>query len=128
MKPGSQILLVSAARLYAPLILLFGITLVAARAPGEGVGFLAGLGFALALTLHALVFGAAALRSAFPVVVMRLVLAAAVLAALAGAAGPGWRYAPQLIEAGLAAATAAGAGLVVAGLFGRVPTLRDAEW
>lgn len=128
MKPGAQIILLSAARLYAPLILLFGLTLLAARTPGDGVGFVAGLAFALALVLHALVFGAAGLRAAFPPPIMRLVLAAGVVVALAGAGLPGWRFAAQALEAGLTAATAAAAGLIIAVLFGRAPTLRDADW
>jgi hypothetical protein len=33
-----------------------------------------------------------------------------------------------MMEAGLAAATAAACALIVAVLFGRAPTLRDAEW
>jgi multisubunit Na+/H+ antiporter MnhB subunit len=128
LKPGAQIILLSAARLYAPLILLFGLTLLAARAPGGGVGFVAGLAFALALVLHALLFGAAGLRAAFPPPIVRLVLAAGVVVALAGAGLPGWRFAAQALEAGLTAATAASAGLIVAVLFGRAPTLRDADW
>jgi multisubunit Na+/H+ antiporter MnhB subunit len=128
LKPGAQIILLSAARLYAPLILLFALTLLSARAPGGGVGFMSGLAVALALVLHALVFGAARSRTAFPVAAMRLVLAAGVVAALAGAGTPGWRYAAHAIEAGLTAATAASASLIIAVLFGRAPTLRDADW
>lgn len=128
MKPGAQIILLSAARLYAPLTLLFALTLLAARAPGGGVGFMAGLAFALALVLHALVFGAAGLRAAFPPPAMLLVLAAGVIVALAAAGAPGWRFSAQAIEAGLTAATAAAAGLIIAVLFGRAPTLRDADW
>ena len=128
MKPGAQIILLSAARLYAPLILLFALTLLAARAPGGGVGLMAGLAFALALALHVLVFGAAGLRAAFPPPVMRLVLAAGVVVALAGAGTPGWRFSAQAVEAGLTAATAAAAGLIIAVLSGRAPTLRDADW
>jgi multisubunit Na+/H+ antiporter MnhB subunit len=127
-KPGAEIILVGAARLYAPLIALFALTLLSAYAPGNGVGFVAGLAFALVLVLHALVFGADALRTAFPPVLMRLVLAAGVIAAVIGAGAPGLRFAPQTLEAGLAAATAAACGLIVAVLFGRAPTLRDAEW
>jgi hypothetical protein len=127
-KPGAHIVLISAARLYAPLLLLFALTLLSARAPGVGVGALAGLVFALALVLHALVFGAWALRAAFPPLVMRAVLAAGVIAALAGAGAPGWRFAPQMVEAGLALSACTAAGLIVLVLFGRAPTLRDADW
>lgn len=128
MKPGAQIILVSAARLYTPLILLFALTLFAARAPGGGVGFMAGLAFALAFVLHGLVFGAAGLRAAFPPLAMRLLLAAGMAIALAGAGGPGLRFSAQAVEAGLALTTAASASLVIAALFGRAPTLRDADW
>ncbi len=128
MKPGAQIILVSALRLYAPLVLLFALTLLSARAPGSGVGFMAGLAFALALALHGLVFGAPGLRAAFPPPAMRLVLAAGVIAALAGAGAPQWPFAAQAVEAGVMAATAAAASLVIAVLFGRAPTLRDADW
>ena len=128
MKPGAHIVVVGAARLYAPLILMFALTLLAARAPGSGVGFAMGLAFALGLVLHALVFGAAAMRAACPPVMMRLLLAAGVIAALGGAGTPGLRFSPQAVEAGLALATAAGASVVVTVLFGRAPTLRDADW
>lgn len=128
MKPGAQIILVSAARLYTPLILLFALTLFAARAPGGGVGFMAGLAFALAFVLHGLVFGAAGLRAALPPPAMRLLLAAGVIVALAGAGAPALRFSAQAVEAGLAVTTAAAAGLVIAVLFGRAPTLRDADW
>jgi multisubunit Na+/H+ antiporter MnhB subunit len=120
--------LASAARLYVPVMLLFGLTLFAVRAPGGGVGFVGGLALALALALYALVFGAAAVRAACPPFLMRLLLAAGTLAALAGAGAPGWRLSPQAIEAGLALATAAGGSLIVAVLFGHAPTLRDADW
>ena len=128
MKPGSQIVLVNALRLYAPLILLFALSLLSARAPGAGVGVLAGLAFALALVLHALVFGVAALRAAFPSPIVRLALALGVLTALAGAAKVQRGSAAQAIEAGAALTTAAAANLAVVALFGRAPTLRDAEW
>jgi multisubunit Na+/H+ antiporter MnhB subunit len=128
MKLGDQIIMAAAARLHAPLILMFALSLFVTRAPGGGVGLLAGLAFALAFVLHALVFGAAASRGAFPPTLARLILAAGVGAALAGAGAPGLDYAPRLVEGGLFAATASGAALIVSVLFGRIPTLRDAEW
>lgn len=128
MRPAAQIVLVEAARLHGPLLALFAFSLLALRAPGDGVGFVAGLAFALTLALHALVFGAAAARAAFPPTAMRLLLAAGVVIAMAGAALPGFRFAPLLVEGGLFAVTSAAANLIVAVVFGRAPTLRDAEW
>ena len=93
MRPGAGIILVSAARLYTPLMALFALTLLAGYAPGKGVGFTAGLAFALIFVLHALVFGADALRSAFPPTSLRLVLAAGVIATMVGAGAPGLRFA-----------------------------------
>jgi len=127
-KPGAQIVLASAAGLYVPLIALFALTLVWTRAPGSGAGFLGGAAFALALVLHALVFGAAASRAAFPPTAARIVLVLAVIAVMAAGGLPEWRYAGQAIEAGVFAATATASALIVAALFGRAPTLRDAEW
>jgi hypothetical protein len=128
LRPGAHIILVSAARLYTPLILLFALTLAAARAPGGGVGFMMGLAFALAFVLHGLVFGAEGLRAAFPAMAMRLLLAAGILVTLAGAGAPALRFSAQAVEAGLAVTTASAASLVVTVLFGRPPTLRDADW
>lgn len=128
MKPGGHIVLAAAARLYAPLTVLFALTLFVARAPGSGVGFLAGLAFALALALHALVFGAGAARAAFAPAIARGALAAGVLAVLMGAAWPALAFAARLAEVGLFVATASGAGLILTVLIGRAPTLRDTEW
>ena len=121
-------MLAAAARLYAPLAVLFSLTLFVARAPGSGVGLLAGLVFGLALALHALVFGAGALREAFPPAAARLALTAGLLAALVGAGSPALRLAAQVAEAGLFAATASAGALILAVLIGRAPTLHDAEW
>jgi multisubunit Na+/H+ antiporter MnhB subunit len=128
MKRGDHVVVAAAARLYAPLIVLFAFSVLATRAPGDGVGFLAGLAFALAHALHALVAGAAAARRALPPMAARLALAGGVAAALLGAGAPAWRYAAQIIEAGVFLTTAAAAALIVSTLFGRLPTLRDAEW
>jgi len=127
MKPGSHVSLVSAVRMFAPLIALFALSLLATRAPGSGAGLAAGATFALALVFYALVFGAEALRAAFPPLALRLALVTGVVLALAGAGFPGLPLAPQLVEAG--AAFSAGAALTLGALvlFGRVPTLRDAE-
>lgn len=128
MKRSDQIVAAAAARFHAPLIVLFALTLLAARAPGGGVGFLAGLALALAFVLHALVFGAAAARAAFPPIAARLLIAAGILLACFGAGAPRAPYAAQFIEAGLCIATASAAAMLIAVLFGRLPTLRDSEW
>lgn len=126
MKPGAHVVLGAAARTYGPLIALFALTLLVARAPGAGVGFIAGLAFGLAFVMHALVFGAAASRAAMPALALRALLAGGLIASLVGA-GTTPPFAPQLIEGGLFATTAAAAALIVLVLFGRAPTLRDAE-
>lgn len=128
MKPGAHLVLVSAARLYAPIAALFALALLATRAPGYGVGAIAGLAFGLALVLHALVFGAAALQRALPPLLLRVLLAAGLVAAVSGAGLPGWRLAAQAVEAGAALATASATGLIVLALFGRAPTLQDSDW
>ncbi|MGE0663365.1 MAG: hypothetical protein AB7H66_15210 [Hyphomonadaceae bacterium] len=125
MKPGAHIVVAAASGFYTPLILLFALFTLLGAAPGAGVGVAAGLAFGLALMLHALVFGAAAARAAMPATMMRVLLAAGAALALAGAGLPGLAYAPQLIEAGVFAATVAGAAIVLQVVFGRAPTLRD---
>lgn len=128
MRPGAQIILSHAARLYAPVMALFALTLLAAYAPGAGIGLIAGLAFALAFALHALVFGAQASRTAFPPAASRVALALGLVAVVVGAGVPGWTFASRLVEAGLFALSAAAAALVVQVLFGRAPMLRDSEW
>lgn len=128
MKAGAQIVVSSALRSYAPLILLFALAVLIVRAPGAGIGFVAGAVFALALALHALIFGAQAFTAAFPPMWARALLGLGVIAAAVGAGAPGWTYAPQLIEAGLFVAACAAAALIVAVLFGRAAMLRDTEW
>lgn len=128
MKPGASVQVRAAAQLYAPLIALFSLSLFVVRAPGSGIGFIAGLGFGLVFVLHALVFGAAASKRALPPLVSKLLLVAGVGGAFAGAALTHWRLAPVLVEAGLFAATAAASSLIVIVVFGRAPTLRDADW
>lgn len=120
-------MIAAAARFFTPLMALFALALLATRAPGNGVGFVAGLAFGMVLILHALTFGADAARTAFPTPVARLVLPLGVIAICAGAGLPGFAYAGQVIEAGGFAATAAAGAIVVQTLFGRATTLRDAE-
>jgi multisubunit Na+/H+ antiporter MnhB subunit len=124
---SSNVIVAAAARFFTPLTALFAAALLVGGAPGDGVGFVAGLAFALLLMLHALTFGVAAARTAFPTPLARLMLALGVVAACVGAGLPGFVFAPQLIEAGGFAATVAGAALVIHVLFGRAPTLQGAE-
>ncbi len=128
MKPGNHIVLAAAARLYLPIMALFALSLFATRTAGSGVGLLAGLVFALAFGLHALVFGASAARMAFPPLAARAGLAIGLLAGLVTAIVPSRAVAAQLAELGLFAATASGAALMLIVLMGRAPTLRDEDW
>jgi multisubunit Na+/H+ antiporter MnhB subunit len=125
MKPGAHIVAAAAARFYAPLIALFALLLLAYASAGGGVGFSAGLAFALVLLLHALVFGAAAARKALPIPLARVLLAAGAMATMASAGLSGFAYVAQLSEAGLFVATVASAALIIQAIFARAPTLRD---
>lgn len=124
---SSNVIVAAAARLFTPLMALFAAALLVGGAPGDGVGFVAGLAFGLALMLHALTFGVAAARVALPTPLARLLLALGVVLACVGAGTPGFVFSPQFVEAGAFAATTAGAALSIQVLFGRAPTLRDAE-
>jgi len=126
-KPGGDVILVAAARTYLPLLALFALSLIVARAPNAGVGFIAGLGFAMVLTLHALTFGVGASRVAFPPSVARFVLALGLISVVAAIGAPGLVYADRLAEAGAFAATVAASALIIVALFGRAPTLRDGD-
>lgn len=125
---GAQVVIAAAARFFTPLMALFALALLVMRAPGDGIGFVAGLAFGMLQVLHALTFGADAARAAFPPPIARLALALGLAAACAGAGLPGFVYAAQSIEAGVFVLTVAGVSLIVQTLFGRAPTLRDAEW
>lgn len=127
MKPGAHISARAAARFYTPLIVLFALSVLVARAPGGGVGFTAGLAVALALTAHALVLGANAARTAVPPALARTLLAFGLIAVAAGAGAPRLLAAPQILEGGLFLVTVAGAALVLSVLLGRAPTLREDE-
>jgi hypothetical protein len=127
MKPGAHIAARAAVRFYTPLIILLALAILFSRAPGVGVGFMAGLTLALALTAHALVSGANAARRAFPPAIARTLLALGVIATAAGAGVPRLIIAPQLLEGGLFLVTAAASALVLAVLLGRAPTLREDE-
>ncbi len=121
-------MIAATARLYAPLIVLFALSLLAGWPAGSGVGFFAGLVFGLALALHALVFGAGAAQRAFPPWSCRVFMTFGLIAACAGAGLPGLGFASRLVEAGLFTLTIGGLALMIVALFGRAPTLRDGEW
>lgn len=124
---GANVIVAAAQRFFTPLIALFAAVALLGGLPGDGVGFVAGLAFGLLLLLHALTFGAEAARRAFPAPLARLTLALGVAAVCVGAGLPRFTLAPQVIEAGAFGATVASAALVIHVLFGRAPTLRDAE-
>lgn len=125
MRANGHLVALSAARLYAPLILFAALIVLVLRTPGAGVGFLAGLLFAAALGVHLLVFGATAARAAAPLTLVRGLACLGVLAAMTGAGAPRLTGAVVLLETGLFVVTAAGATLVLAALAARAPMLRD---
>lgn len=125
MRDSANVVLAAAARFYTPLIALFALILLVTRPADAGVGFVAGLAFALALAAHALVFGASAARAAAPPWLMRAVAAVGLVAAVVGASAPRVPFAAELVEGGLFVVTAAGGALLIAVLFGRAPTMRD---
>lgn len=128
MKAGSHVVLRASARLYAPLIVLFALSLLATRVAGAGVGLVAGLAATLALILHLLVFGVAEARRAIPEFVSSAMVTLGLLAALIAGGAPRLLYAPQIIEAGLFFIVVGGAQLAIVVLAGRAPTLRDEDW
>lgn len=128
MMRSAQIVLLSAARFYTPLIALFAGALLAVYAPGAGVGFAAGAAFALALTLHTIAFGAQAARAALPPAIARVLASLGLVASIAAAGAPGWAWAAQAMETGLFAVMAGGFALILAALTGRAPSLRDEDW
>lgn len=126
MRVPSQPILAHAARLYAPLALVFALSILGVRAPGDGVGILAGMAFSLAIVVHALVFGADASRRALPPALVLTLLGLGLIAVCVSAGLPGVAMAPQLAEAGAFLTTAAALALVFAVFFGRVQALKDA--
>jgi hypothetical protein len=124
MKGGVDAVALASARFMTPAIALFALALLARDAPGDGVGALAGLAFALLIAVHALVYGARAARTALPPAAARLLFAAGI----AGVFGADLTArSAQVAEAGLFLIGAAGASLVLFVLIARAPTLRDAE-
>lgn len=128
MKTPSHIVLRASAKLFTPVMALFALSLLAMRAPGAGIGLLAGLALAMALVLHTIVFGAAATRAAIPGLFLRAGLALGLAASVAAAGLPGWPYAAHASEAGLFLVTSSAVGLALGALAGRAPTLRDEDW
>lgn len=123
----AHVVVAASARWLVPLIALVAFSMLAAGAPGDGVGLRAGLMFALAIALHALVFGVAAAKAAFPAWAWRGVMALGAVAVFTAAAAPGERLSGQIMEAGLFATVVAAASLILTVLIGRAPTLRDTE-
>lgn len=128
MKAGAHIVLRGAARFYIPLMLLLGLSFVADRPAGGGVGFVAALCVTLVLVTHALVFGAAAARAAFPPALARGLLCVGLIGACVGLGARGLAWAPAALEASVFVVTVAGLALAFKALVGRAPTLRDEEW
>jgi multisubunit Na+/H+ antiporter MnhB subunit len=128
MKRPAQIVLLTAARFYMPIVTLFACALLALRPAGSGVGLAAGLAAALMLALHMLVFGAEAARAAAPPFLSRCVLVLGLSASAIGAGLPRWAFAAHMVEGGVFAATAAGIALIIAAIAGRAPSLRDEDW
>lgn len=127
MRAGGFSFLASAARFYAPLIVLFALALLATRAPG-GVGVAAGLAVGAAFALQAAVFGILAARRTLSPSLARGLLALGLGLAAAGAALPGFPYAPQTLEAGAFLLSVGATVLIATVFFGRVPTLPEAEY
>ena len=103
----------------------FAASLLLMGAPGTGVGFAAGLAFALVLMTHVLVYGVAAARAACPPLTARIMLSLGVIAAFSGVGAPALPLARQLTEAGVFVSTGAGIALVLSVLVARAPTMRD---
>ena len=125
MNPSAHAIVAASARAVIPVTALFAFALLAAGAPGDGVGFRAGLVFALVIAIHTLVFGARASREALPLGAARLSLVVGVLAVAGAEAAHDFPLAPRIAEGGLFLTTAAAAALVLGVIVGRAPTLRD---
>lgn len=128
MRDAAHLVLGSALRFYAPLLVLFAFSLLAAWPVNSGVGFVAGLAFALLLSLNVLVFGAEAIRATFSPPMARAAISAGVTVAVLATALPGWRDSGKAIEGGLFLATAGAMALILIVLAGRAATLRDEDW
>ena len=128
MKRDDHGVLVLASRWVTPFAALFSGALLANWPAGGGIGFVAGLAFALPVSLNALIFGVPAARAAAPPIVLRLLLAAGVAAAFVSVGLPGMRASAQVSEAGAFLVTGAGLSLALLAVMGRAASLRDASW
>jgi multisubunit Na+/H+ antiporter MnhB subunit len=118
----------AAARLQLPLIALFTASLFVLRAPGTGVGFLAGLSFALVLTLHLLVFGAEAARKTPPGPAGRAAVGFGMIGVLVATGAPRLAFGHEIVEASLFLLTFGAVSLAIGVIVGRAPTMRDEDW
>ncbi len=121
----SHVVLAASARWFIPICTLVALTLLTSGSPGDGAGVRAGLTFALAIAAHALVFGVAAARVAFPAWAARSALGLGMGLVALSAASPNLQFGRQAMEVGLFATVAAAASLVLMILSGRAPTLRE---
>jgi multisubunit Na+/H+ antiporter MnhB subunit len=128
MSGSENAVFVVAARWLTPLGALFAFTLLANWPPGSGVGFVAGLAFALPIAMNALIFGVRSILATAPPFTPRAVLALGVVLALAGAGIPNFSWSVQLVELGAFMATASSVSLVSLAIMGRAGALRDATW
>lgn len=128
MKPGGQVLVAAATRLYAPILVVLSLSLLIGSEAGRGAAFLAGLLFGFAPLLHSLCFGAVAARKAFPPFAARALLAAGLLGSLASLVAEDAPARTMLGEAGAFAAAGAASILIMTVLTGRAPTLPDTDW
>lgn len=126
MKPGGFSFLAAATRFYAPLIVLFGLALLAVRTPG-GVGVAAGLSVGAAFALQAAVFGVRAPMRMLSPALSRGLIAVGLMLAAGGAAFPRLTLAPQVIEAGTFLLSVGASVLIATVFFSRAPTLPEAE-
>lgn len=113
----------AASRFFAPLAMLFALTLILAAPPGTGVGFIAGLAFSLVLVLQLIVRGAPAARVTLPPWAMRLLLGCGLLLGIAGVGAPRLALSGQLVEAGAFLVCVAMTALVAMSIAGRVPAM-----
>ena len=128
MRAAAHLVLSSALRFYAPLLVLFAFSLLASWPVNSGVGFVAGAAIGMLLVLHMLVFGADAFRAAFPPAIARLFAALGAVVAFVAAALPGGTGAAQAMEGALCVTTIGALALALTVLAGRAPTLRDEDW
>jgi len=128
MSGSENAVFVVAARWLTPLGALFAFTLLANWPAGSGVGFVAGLAFALLIALNALIFGVRPMLAVASALALRAALALGVVLAFAGAGLPNIGLSVQLVELGAFVATASSVSLASLAIMGRAGALRDATW